>query len=200
MQKMQRKPITIMSLYSQYQSEIKSKLATELGIDNVMVVPKLIKIVINTGLGEALANKKVIEEATKQFATISGQKPVVTHARHDISSFKVRRADAIGLKVTLRKKMMYDFFEKLVKIVLPRLRDFRGVKESGFDGKGNYTLGLTEQIVFSEIDYSEIDKIRGLEITFVTTAKDKNQTKKLLEMLGLPFTRSNRDQGKHSKK
>lgn len=197
---MQRKYITLMSLYTQYQSEIKSKLASELGIKNVMVVPKLVKIVINTGLGEALVNKKVIEEATKQFATISGQRPVVTHARHDISSFKVRRGDAIGLKVTLRKKMMYDFFEKLVKIVLPRLRDFRGVKESGFDGKGNYTLGLAEQIVFSEIDYSEIDKTRGLEITFVTTAKDNNQTKKLLEMLGLPFTRSNRDQGKPSKK
>jgi len=189
-----------MSLYSQYQSEIKSKLALELGVKNAMAVPKLVKIVINTGLGEALANKKVIEETTKQFAAISGQKPVVTYARRDISSFKVRRADAIGLKVTLRKKMMYDFFEKLVKIVLPRLRDFRGVKESGFDGKGNYTLGLAEQIVFSEIDYSEIDKIRGLEITFVTTAKDKNQTKKLLEMLGMPFAPLRGAQGKPSKK
>lgn len=185
-----------MSLYKQYQSEIKAKLVHELGINNIMAVPRLIKIVINAGLGEALVNKKVIEEASKQFAAISGQKPVVTRARRDISSFKVRRGDAIGLKVTLRKKMMYDFFEKLVKIVLPRLRDFRGASDRGFDGKGNYTLPLTEQIVFSEIDYSQIDKIRGLEISFVTTAQDKNQAKKLLEMLGMPFSRSSRDQGK----
>jgi len=177
------------SLYNQYQSELREKLAKVLEIKNIMAVPKLMKIVINTGLGEALVNKKAIEEMQKQIAALSGQKPVITYARKDISSFKVRRGDAIGLKVTLRKKRMYDFFEKLVKIVLPRLRDFRGVSLSGFDGKGNYTLGFAEQTVFSEIDYSQIDKIRGLEITFVTTGKDKNQTKKLLEMLGIPFVK-----------
>lgn len=193
---MRFKHIIPMSLYSQYQSEIKNKLTKELSISNIMAVPKLVKIVINAGLGEALVNKKAIEEMSKQFAAISGQKPVVTHARHDISSFKVRRGDAIGLKVTLRKKMMYDFFEKLVKIVLPRVRDFRGASDRGFDGKGNYTLGLPEQIVFSEIDYSQIDKVRGLEITFVTTGENKDQTKKLLEALGMPFSRLNRDRGK----
>lgn len=177
------------SLYSQYQSEIKDKLAKELSLKNIMVVPKLVKIVINTGLGEALVDKKAIEKMSKQFAVLSGQKPIVTYARKDISSFKVRRGDAIGLKVTLRKKMMYDFFEKLVKIVLPRLRDFRGVSLAGFDGKGCYTLGFAEQIAFSEIDYSQIDKTRGLEITFVSTGKDKNQTRKLLEMLGMPFVK-----------
>ncbi len=177
------------SLYNQYQSEIRSRLSKELGIKNIMAVPKLVKIVINTGLGEALVNKKAIEEMSKQLAMISGQKPIVTYARKDISSFKVRRGDPIGLKVTLRKKRMYNFFEKLVKIVLPRLRDFRGVPLSGFDGKGSYTLGFSEQIVFSEVDYSQIDKIRGLEVTIVTTGKDKNQTKKLLESLGMPFVK-----------
>lgn len=177
------------SLYSQYKSEIKDKLAKELGIKNVMVIPKLVKIAINSGLGEALVDKKAIEEMSKQLAVLSGQKPIVTYSRKDISSFKVRRGDAIGLKITLRKKMMYDFFEKLVKIVLPRLRDFRGVSLAGFDGKGSYTLGFAEQTVFSEIDYSHVDKTRGLEITFVSTGKDKSQTRKLLEMLGMPFVK-----------
>lgn len=176
-------------LQKQYQSEFKTKIAKDLDIKNVMAIPKLLKITINCGLGEALENKKVIEEMTKQFQIISGQKPVVTHARHDISTFKLRRGDAIGLKVTLRGPRMYIFFEKLVKIVLPRIRDFRGVPNSGFDGLGNYSLGIKEIIVFPEIDYNSIDKVRGLQITFVTTGKNKVQTRKLLEVLGMPFSK-----------
>lgn len=178
-------------LYKQYISEIKGKISKELNIKNTMAVPKLTKIVMNCGLGEALENKKVIEEMVKEFNQITGQKPVVTHARHDISAFKVRRGDAIGVKVTLRGRRMYDFFEKLVKIVLPRIRDFRGVPVNGFDGKGGYTLGLSEQTDFPEIDYSKVDKVRGLEITFVTTGSNKIQTSKLLEEMGMPFTKSN---------
>lgn len=177
------------SLYQQYKKELKNKLKETLAIKNSMAVPRLMKIVINIGLGEALANKKAVEEMEKEIATISGQKPVVTKARKDISTFKVRRGDAIGVKVTLRRGKMYDFFEKLVKIVLPRLRDFRGVSDRGFDGRGCYTLGLSEQIVFNEIDYSQIDKIRGLELTFVTSATNARETKKLLEVLGMPFVK-----------
>lgn len=176
-------------LYKLYQSEIKEKIAKELNIKNTMAVPKLLKIVMNCGLGEALEKRGVIEEMVKEFNQISGQKPVVTHAKHDISTFKLRRGDAIGIKVTLRGQRMYDFFEKLVKIVLPRIRDFRGVSINGFDGHGSYTLGLSEQIDFPEIDYSKVDKVRGLEVTLVTSGQDKIQTMKLLEGLGVPFSR-----------
>lgn len=156
---------------------------------NIFAVPRLEKIVLNSGLGEALTNKKVIETVSKQLAQITGQKPLITRAKRDISSFKVRKGDAIGLKVTLRGKRMNQFLERLVKIVLPRIRDFRGISSTGFDNRGSYTLGLREQIIFPEIEYSEIDKIRGLEITLVTSGKDKNQTKALLTELGLPFNK-----------
>lgn len=178
------------TLFKLYQTQIKKKLAQDLNIKNVMAIPRLTKVVLNCGVGEAVVNKKVIEEVVTQFAQISAQKPVVTHAKHDISTFKLRRGEAIGVMVTLRGARMYEFFEKLVKIVLPRIRDFRGVSVSGFDGCGNYSLGLREQIVFPEIEYSQIDKIRGLEITFVTSGKDKEQTRKLLEALGMPFTKA----------
>lgn len=177
------------SLYKIYQTELKGKLAKELNIQNAMAIPKLTKIVLNCSLGEALENKKVIEEMVREFNLITGQKPVITHAKHDISAFKLRRGDSIGVKVTLRGQRMYDFMEKLVKIVLPRIRDFRGIPNSGFDGRGNFSLGLHEQIVFPEIEYSQIDKVRGLEITFVTTGQGKDQTKKLLEELGMPFSK-----------
>lgn len=175
------------NLYDHYQQKLKLELAKQLGIANNMALPRLSKIVVNTGLGEALINKKAIENMTGQLAAISGQKPIVTYAKKDISSFKLRKGDPIGLKVTLRGRKMYDFFEKLVKIVLPRIRDFKGVSDSGLDGRGSFTLGLREQIVFPEIDYSQVDKIRGLEVTFVTTAKDRTYTRKLLETLGMPF-------------
>jgi len=174
-------------LYQHYNKVVKGQLADELKIKNAMAVPKILKVVINTGLGESLANKKVIETMRAQIASISGQKPIVTRAAADISTFKLRRGDPIGIKVTLRGKRMYDFIEKLVKIVLPRIRDFRGVQDRGFDKQGNFTLGFTEQIVFPEIEYSQIDKIRGLEISFVTTAKAKKESKRLLELMGMPF-------------
>lgn len=181
------------SLFQKYNTEGKNTLIKDLGIKNIMAVPRLLKIVINTGLGEALINKKAIDTTREQLGLISGQKPIVTYARHDISTFKLRKGEPIGLKVTMRGKMMYAFLEKMVKIVFPRLRDFRGVNTNGFDGHGCFTLGLTEQIVFPEIDYSKIDKIRGLEITFVTNGKDKRETQKLLEVLGVPFKKESKE-------
>lgn len=178
------------SFLQKYNIEGVNTLAKELGVKNIMAVPRLLKVVLNTGLGEALADRKVIETMSQQFAQITGQKPMTTYARSDISTFKLRKGEAIGLKVTLRGKKMYDFLEKLVKIVLPRIRDFKGVNPNGFDGLGGFTLGMTEQIAFPEIDYSKIDKIRGLEITFVTTGKDRKETQKLLEAWGMPFKKS----------
>lgn len=178
------------NLYKKYQTEGKAILAKELEIKNSLAVPRLRKIVVNVGLGEALVNKKAIDSVSAQLSQISGQKPLICVAKHDISAFKVRRGEAIGLKVTLRGTRMYDFMEKLVKIVFPRIRDFRGISEKGFDGLGGYTLGLAEQIVFPEIDYNEVDKIRGMEITFDTTGKNTGETRKLLEFLGIPFQKT----------
>lgn len=168
-------------------TEIEKKLMKELGIQNHMAVPKLIKIVINCGLGEALADKKVIEKATVQLAAITGLHPVVTKAKKAISAFKLREGDAIGLKVTLRGKRMYDFLTRLTGVALPRVRDFRGVSKKGFDGKGNYTLGIAEQIIFPDLDYNLVDKVRGFEATFVTSAQTDTQAKALLMLFGLPF-------------
>lgn len=177
------------NLSQYYKQEVMDKLIKEFNIKNKMSTPKLEKIVVNCGLGEALTNKKLIEIVSNQLASITGQKPLITYAKRDISSFKLRKGDAVGLKVTLRGQKMYDFFEKLVKIVFARIRDFKGVNPESFDKSGNYTVGLAEQIVFPEVDLSNVDKIRGLEITFVTTTNDKNQTKKLLQLLGLPFAK-----------
>ena len=157
---------------------------------NKMAVPKVIKIVLNIGLKEAAHDKGVLEKAMEQLSIIAGQKPKVTRAKISIANFKVREGDVVGLAVTLRRKRMDDFMTKLFTIVLPRVRDFRGVSATAFDGRSNYTLGLSEQIVFPEIDFSKIDKIRGLEITFVTTAKNAQETRKLLELLGMPFIKS----------
>lgn len=156
-------------------------------MSNLMAKPKLTKIVINMGLKEALADKKILDSWSLQLALISGQKPVVTKARIAIAAFKLRKGDSIGLKVTLRKKKMNDFFKKLVGIVLPRVRDFKGVSLNGFDGQGNYTLGIRELMVFGEIDYAKLEKQKGLEITVITTAKNKGKAKELLESLGMPF-------------
>ncbi|MCX8008448.1 MAG: 50S ribosomal protein L5 [Patescibacteria group bacterium] len=174
-------------LYTRYKKEIIQKLVQQLHITNLMAVPRLEKIVVSCGLGEALTDKKVIDKMVQQLAIITGQKPQVTHARKSISTFKLREGDAIGLKVTLRKKKMYDFFTRLVTIALPRVRDFRGVPTKGFDGRGNYTLGIAEQTIFPELDYSIVDKIRGFAATFVTTASSDQQAKALLEALGMPF-------------
>jgi large subunit ribosomal protein L5 len=175
------------TLLESYNKEGIKKLQDELKIVNRMAVPKLIKIVVNTGLGEALADKKVIQTMSDQLGQITGQKAQFRAAHKDISAFKLRKGDVIGLKITLRGERMYTFFEKMVRIVLPRIRDFRGVSVRGFDGKGNYSIGLKEQIVFPEIDYGQIDKIRGLQITFVTSAKDKKGTQALLTFFGMPF-------------
>ncbi len=175
------------NLYEIYKKEIKKQLQEEFEIKNPMEIPAVKKIVINTGLGEALGNKKVLDEMSKQLAAITGQKPLVTHASRAIATFKLRAGDAIGLKVTLRGKRMYDFLAKLTRIVFPRMRDFRGISADKFDGQGNYTLGFTEQIVFPEIEYAKIDKIRGLEVTIVTSAKTDERSKRLLQLLGMPF-------------
>jgi len=157
------------------------------GYKNVMQVPRLDRVVLNIGLGEAIQNAKALEAAEKDLVAISGQHPVTTRAKKSIASFRLRSGMPIGLKVTLRGERMYDFFDKLVNAVLPRIREFRGVSPNSFDGGGNYTLGLKEQVVFPEVDYDKIDKARGLEVSIITTAKTDEEGKHLLELLGMPF-------------
>ncbi|MDP3998807.1 MAG: 50S ribosomal protein L5 [bacterium] len=176
-----------MNIEEYYQKEVAPKLMTEQGYTNALAVPRVLKIVLNIGLKEAIGNKNVLENVSRELAVISGQKPKVTRAKRAIAGFKLRAGDVIGLAVTLRKKKMSNFLEKLIGIVLPRMRDFRGLSRGSFDSSGNYTLGITEQIVFPEIDFAKIDKIRGLEITLVTSAKSKGEAEKLLEYLGMPF-------------
>jgi len=159
------------------------------GYKNIMQVPRLDKITLNIGLGEAIANAKALESAERDLTAISGQHPVTTRAKKSIASFRLRTGMPIGLKVTLRGERMYDFFDKLVNIVLSRMREFRGVSRNSFDGCGNYSLGLREQIVFPEVDYDEIDKVRGLEVSVVTTAKTDEEGRHLLELLGMLFTK-----------
>ncbi len=171
-------------------TEVTPQLKAELGYNNIMQLPKLGKIVLSIGLGEATQNPKALEAAEKDLATISGQRPVTTRAKKSISSFKLRVGMPIGMMVTLRGKRMYDFFDKLVNIVLPRFRDFRGLSRDSFDGRGNYSLGMKEQIVFPEIDYDKVDRIRGLEVTIVTTAKNDDEARTLLELMGMPFRRT----------
>jgi large subunit ribosomal protein L5 len=174
-------------LKNTYKEEVRAKLAKDLGIKNPMAVPVLEKIVVNCGLGEALNDKKVIDSMSAQLAVITGQKPMVTKARRAISTFKLREQDPIGLKVTLRGKRMYDFLTRLVIVALPRVRDFRGVSRKGFDSHGNYTLGIREQTIFPDLEYKLIDRVRGFEITFVTSAATDGGALKLLEALGMPF-------------
>ena len=152
-----------------------------------MQVPRLDKIILNMGLGEAIQNIKVLDSAMEELALIAGQRPIVTRARKSIASFKLREGMPIGCMVTLRRARMYDFFDKLVNVALPRVRDFRGLSDKSFDGRGNYTLGIKEHIIFPEIDYDKIDKIKGLNITIVTTAKTDEEGKALLKMMGMPF-------------
>ncbi len=177
-------------LEEKYLTEVVPQLKAKLGYGNVMQLPKLRKIVISIGLGEAIQEAKALEAAQKDLAAISGQHPVTTRAKRSISAFKLRAGMPIGMMVTLRGRRMYDFFDKLVNVVLPRFRDFRGVSRDSFDGRGNYSLGIKEQIVFPEIDYDKVDKIRGLEVTIVTTAKNDDEARTLLELMGMPFRRS----------
>jgi len=175
------------SLQEKFKKEILKTLQTKLGVKNAHEVPMLLKIVINMGVKDALADKKNIEKAAEVLGLISGQKPKVMKAKKSVSSFKLRQGDQIGLMVTLRGKRMYDFYQKLTSIVFPRLRDFHGVKNESFDGKGNYTLGFAESTVFAEIDPSKIEKQQGLEISIVTTAKNNQHGFELLKALGMPF-------------
>jgi len=177
-------------LEEKYLTEVTPQLKARLGYNNIMQLPRLEKVVLSIGLGEAIQDAKALEVAGKDLATISGQRPVTTRAKKSISSFKLRAGMPIGMMVTLRGKRMYDFFDKLVNVVLPRFRDFRGVSRDSFDGRGNYSLGIKEQIVFPEIDYDKVDKIRGFEVTIVTTAKNDDEARNLLELMGMPFRRT----------
>jgi len=170
-----------------YLEEVVPGLQRQFGYGNVMQVPCLGKIILNMGLGEAIQNQKLLDAGVEQLAVIAGQKPVITKARKSIAAFKLRTGMSIGVKVTLRKSRMYDFFDRLVNIALPRVRDFRGVTGNAFDGRGNYTLGVEEQIIFPEVDYDKVEKIKGLAVSIVTTAQTDAEGKELLRLLGMPF-------------
>ena len=174
-------------LHERYASEIVPALSKQFEYRNPMQVPRLAKVVVNVGLGEALTNAKAIDAASADLASITGQKPIVTRARRSISQFRLRTGNAVGLKVTLRGERMWDFLDRLTTLALPRIRDFRGIPGKSFDGRGNYSLGMREQLAFPEIDYDKVDRLRGLEISIVTTAKTDEESKKLLELLGMPF-------------
>ncbi len=174
-------------LIDRYRSDVAPKLMKRFGYKNQMQLPRLKKIVVNVGLGEATANPKLIESTVQEVAAITGQKPVVTKARKSIANFKLRQGMAIGVMVTLRRERMWEFFDRLVSISLPRVRDFRGVSARAFDGSGNYTLGLKEQIVFPEVNFDKVDKVKGMNITIVTTAETNEEAKELLAQLGMPF-------------
>ena len=172
---------------AKYDSEIKDSLKKELGIINDMAIPKLEKIVINMGLGEATQNVKIMDPLVADLAAIAGQKPVTTKAKKSIAQFKVREGMPIGAMVTLRGDKMYEFLDRLITIALPRVRDFRGVSSKSFDGRGNYTLGLRDQLIFPEIDYAKVDKMKGMNVTIVTTSQDDNGARSLLKAFGMPF-------------
>ena len=172
-----------------YENEIKKAMTDKFGYKNVMEVPRLEKIVINMGVGEAKENSKILESAVKDLTTISGQKPVITKAKKSVANFKLREGMPIGCKVTLRGERMYEFTDRLVNLALPRVRDFRGVSAESFDGRGNYALGIKEQIIFPEIEYDKVDKVRGMDIIFVTTAKTDEEARELLRLFGMPFKR-----------
>jgi large subunit ribosomal protein L5 len=176
-------------LKDRYRNEIVPLMKDEFGYRNTMQVPRLTKVVVNIGLGEALQNAKALDNAVRDLAQITGQKAIITRARKSIATFKLRQGNPIGAKVTLRGNRMYDFLDRLFNIALPRQRDFRGVSPDSFDGRGNYTLGLREQLVWPEINYDDGDKVRGMEITIVTTAKTDEEARRLLQLLGMPFQR-----------
>lgn len=174
-------------LQDKYEKEIIPAMMEKFGYKNIMQVPKLEKIVINMGVGEAKENAKNLESAVSDLQIITGQKPILTRAKKSVANFKIRENMAIGCKVTLRKEKMYEFADKFVSIALPRVRDFRGVSDKSFDGRGNYSLGIKEQLIFPEIEYDKVDKVRGMDIIFVTTAKTDEEARELLRFLGMPF-------------
>ncbi len=175
---------------TKYEAEVVPALMKEFGYKNALQVPKIKKIVVNIGMGEAIANAKALDNAVNDLTTIVGQKPMITRAKKSIAAFKVRAGMPIGVMVTLRAERMYDLIDRLFNIALPRVRDFSGVNTKSFDGHGNYTLGLREQLIFPEMEYDRIDKLRGMEITFNTTAKTDQEARRLLELMGMPFRRS----------
>jgi large subunit ribosomal protein L5 len=175
------------NLHERYRNDAVTALQKQFGYVNPNQVPRLDKIVVNVGLGEALTNAKAVDAAVGDIVAITGQKPIVTRAKRSIAQFRVRTGNPIGVKVTLRGERMWDFLERLTRLALPRIRDFRGVPGKSFDGRGNYSLGLREQLAFPEIDYDKVDRLRGLEISIVTTAKTDEESKRLLELLGMPF-------------
>ena len=174
-------------LQERYEKEVVPAMMEKFGYKNIMQVPKIEKVVINMGVGEAKDNPKVLESAVSDLQIIAGQKPVLTRAKKSVANFKIRENMALGCKVTLRKTNMYEFVDKLVSIALPRVRDFRGVSAKAFDGRGNYSLGIKEQLIFPEIEYDKVDKVRGMDIIFVTTAKTDEEARELLRFLGMPF-------------
>ena len=176
-------------LKDMYYNEIVPAMVSKFGYKNVMQVPKLDKIVLNMGVGEAKDNAKVLDGAVKDLTIISGQKPIITKAKKSVAAFKLRTGMPIGCKVTLRGDRMYEFADRLINIALPRVRDFRGVKANSFDGRGNYTMGIKEQLIFPEIEYDKVDKIRGMDIVFVTTAKTDEEARELLRLFGMPFSK-----------
>ena len=178
-------------LQEQYKNEFAPALQKELGLKNVMQIPKITKVVVNIGVGEALDNPKALDAAVNDLTIITGQKPVVIAARKAISNFKLREGRQIGVKVTLRGDKMWAFLDRLINVALPRVRDFRGISADSFDGRGNYTLGLTEQLIFPEIQYDKIDKVRGMEISIVTTAETDDHARQLLSKFGMPFRKGN---------
>ena len=176
------------ALKEKYKKEIIHALCQEQQYKNIMQAPQISKIVVNMGVGEALQNAKVLDFACKDMAAITGQKPIITHAKKSIAGFKLRKGNAVGCRVTLRGEKMYEFLDRLVGAALPRIRDFRGMSEKSFDGRGNYNFGLTEQVMFPEIDYDKIDKIRGMDIAIITTAKTDEEARSLLAKFGMPFS------------
>ena len=170
-----------------YEKDVVPALKKEFGYSNVMAIPRLTKVVVNMGLGEATQNAKIVDPGADELARITGQKPVITRAKKSIAQFKVRKGMPIGTMVTLRGERMWEFLDRLIAVALPRVRDFRGVSPRGFDGRGNYTLGLKDQLLFPEIDYMKVDKARGMNISVVTTAKTDEESRKLLQLLGMPF-------------
>jgi large subunit ribosomal protein L5 len=176
-------------LKEKYNSEIKKSLMEKFNYDSVMQIPKIEKVVVNTGLGDIKDNTKAIKVVVEEMATITGQKPVTTQAKKSVANFKVREGMTVGAKVTLRGEKMYEFIDRLVSIALPRVRDFRGVNPNAFDGRGNYTLGIKEQLIFPEIEYDKVESVRGFDITFVTTAETDEEARELLKLFGMPFSK-----------
>ena len=176
-------------LRDKYNSEIKDAMVNKFGYKNVMQIPKLDKIVVNMGVGEAKENAKILDSAVKDLETITGQKAVITRAKKSVANFKLREGMPIGCKVTLRGERMYEFTDRLINLALPRVRDFRGVNGDAFDGRGNYALGIKEQIIFPEIEYDKVDKVRGMDIIFVTTAKTDEEARELLRLFGMPYSK-----------